>query len=249
MPSPIAENIQIFSDATGLQQAVADVWVSLAREAIAERGQFCMALSGGSTPKALYELMASTAYRQAVDWRHCHFFFGDERYVPADHSDSNYRMARTALFEQVDIPVTNIHQIDTTFSDPQDSARAYDELLQTILPCDVEGRPVFDLMLQGVGDDGHTASLFPGASILAERNCNVAATYVEKFNAWRISVTFPVIDHARHVLFLVSGSGKAQIIKTLLRDPVVSPAFPVQMIHARGRLEWYLDRDAAALLT
>ena len=248
MPISRSHQIRIFPSADSLQHALADTWVALAREAIAERGQFCMALSGGSTPKALYQLMATPAYKDAVDWQHCHLFFGDERFVPADHEDSNYRMVRNALFDHISLPVSHIHRIDTGLGEAHACASAYADELQGVVPHDEDGVPVFDLMLQGIGDDGHTASLFPGTDILRERQRHVAAAYVEKFQAWRISVTFPVIDRARHVLFLVSGAGKADIIKTLLVDPPADPPFPVQMIRAQGKLEWYLDSDAALRL-
>lgn len=248
MSTPPDYNIYVFPDSLALQQAVAGAWVDLAREAIAARGKFCMALSGGSTPKALYQLMASAEYRTSVEWDKCHLFFGDERFVPSDHADSNYRMARLALFEQVELATANIHHVDTSLADPESCAQAYDEELRSVLPHDEQGRPVFDLMLQGMGDDGHTASLFPGTSILTETNKIVAAAYVEKFNAWRISVTFPVINHARHVIFLISGKGKAEIIKKVLLDPVSEPILPVQMLSPHGQLDWYLDSDAAVLL-
>lgn len=242
-------NTKISPDLPALNIAVAEAWIALSAEAIAQRNAFHIALSGGSTPKALYQLMATDHYRQQTDWTRQHIWFGDERCVPHDHADSNYRMAREAMLDSLPIPPDNIHPVPMTDADVGKNAQDYETELLACLPKTAQGIPRFDLMLQGVGDDGHTASLFPGTTILQERDKQVAAVFVEKFNAWRISVTFPVINHARHLIVLAAGAGKADIVRTLLEDKVPDALYPVQMISPEGQLTWYLDSAAARLLS
>lgn len=240
--------ICVLDNAQALQHAVAKEWVAIAAQSISDRGCFNMALSGGSTPKNLFELISSSEYSASLDWGKCHLFFGDERFVPADHEDSNFRMAKLAMFDRIHIPVENIHPVNTAMADAHASAQAYANTLKEHLPLSDEGVPIFDLMLQGVGGDGHTASLFPGTDILNERDKEVAAAWVEKFKSWRISVTFPVINAARNIIVLVSGETKADIANQLLVQPVPETPYPIQMIEPQGQLSWYLDKDAASQL-
>jgi 6-phosphogluconolactonase len=234
------DKIQIFPTKAALYHGAAEYWGKIARLAIEQRGAFHVALAGGNTPKGLYQLLASKPYISQVDWSRVYIYFGDERYVPMDHPDSNYRMAREALLDLVPIPPQQILRIQTEFSDPQLAADNYTRLLQSSLP---EGI-CLDLILLGVGSDGHTASLFPETSILAVRNRLVAAVYVEKLSAWRISMTYPVIERARQILFLVTGVDKAPVIARVLAGPQ-GRDFPVQRLQAKGEVHWYLDADAA----
>jgi 6-phosphogluconolactonase len=240
--------IHILPDQQALNAAVAQAWHTMSNAAIAARGEFHVALSGGSTPKSLFQLLASTEWRDRFNWKHIHIYFGDERCVPADHPDSNYRMVREAMLDHLVIPAINVHRIVIDTQNILASAQAYEQVLQSHLPKTEDGIPQFDVMLQGVGGDGHTASLFPGTAILHERDKWVDAVHVEKLNAWRISVTFPIIDYARCIMMLVAGAGKAEIVHELLALAPTATPYPVQQIQPRGEMRWYLDSAAAALL-
>lgn len=238
------DNVNIYNTVATLNQAVTTRWAAIAAEAVAARGAFHVALAGGSTPKQLYTLLASEEVAAGLPWQQTHIYFGDERCVPPDHDDSNYRMARQALLDQVPIPPQQIHRIPGE-DKPDAAARAYEQLLQQHLPHDAEGHH-FDLVLLGLGPDGHIASLFPDTPILNERTRLAAAVYVEKFSSWRVSVTYPLLEQARHVLLVVAGSGKAEIVKQILSDESASGAYPVQQIAERS--EWHLDHEAAVLI-
>ncbi|MFA7095685.1 MAG: 6-phosphogluconolactonase [Gammaproteobacteria bacterium] len=242
--------VHIHPDPQSLTLAAAQRWLALARQSIAARGQFHVALSGGSTPQALYETLARPEFAQEVDWGAVHVYFGDERAVPPTHPDNNYRMAELALLRHVPIPPGQIHRMAA--DDPaniQENAAAYERELRAALPRDPDEMPVFDLILLGLGPDGHIASLFPGTAALHERERLVTAVYVEKFQAWRMTLTFPIIDRARHLMPLVSGRGKAEVVRQVLgtRDPGPEP-LPVQRLRPAGTLEWHLDAAAAELL-
>ena len=240
--------IHVLPDQQALNAEVAQALYSLSISAIADRGSFHVALSGGSTPKSLFQLLASPEWRERFDWQNIHIYFGDERCVPADHPDSNYRMAREAMLEQLSIPADNVHPVVIDTQNFSASAHAYEQVLHSTLPKTEDGMPQFDVMLQGIGDDGHTASLFPDTDILQERDKWVAAVHVDKLEAWRISVTFPVIDHARCIMMLAAGAGKAKIMRELLGQQPAAIPYPVQMIQPHGELHWYLDNAAARLL-
>lgn len=215
--------------------------------ALRERNAFHIALAGGSTPKSVYELMASEKFQKLFPWDKMHFYFGDERCVPADHADSNYRMASQALLSKVPIPQDNVHPILVDVQNISASAERYADELKTHLPVR-DAVPMFDLVLLGIGDDGHTASLFPGTDILEESTKWVGAVYVEKFNAWRISLTYPVINASANVFFIAAGSGKSNILKEVLLAEAIDTTYPVQRVNPAGELVWYMDAAAAALL-
>ena len=240
-------DLRIHGDANTLIEAVASRWVDVANEAINARGKFHVALSGGSTPRALYNLLALPEFAERIPWDRVHVYFGDERTVPPDHTDSNFRMAKEALLDHVAIPLAHIHRIKGESEDPHDAAGEYTRELTTNLPLSAQGVAQFDLLLLGVGTDGHIASLFPATPVLHERARLVEAVHVEKLNSWRITVTLPVIDHARHVLIVVSGNRKAPIIRDIFATRR-TPPYPVQLINPLGVLEWHLDQAAAALL-
>lgn len=244
------QKIIIHASVEQLNNYVAKTWVESAAEAISKHGAFYVSLAGGSTPEKLYQLLASASYINSIDWNKVHIFFGDERCVPWDHEDSNYGMAMQALLAKVSIPQENIHGVNTQLNEPQACAEQYAETL-SILPRNKDGLPSFDLMLLGMGDDGHTASLFPGTQALLEKSHWTRAVYVDKFSSWRISLTFPVINASKLVLFLVAGAAKAQTLaKVFAGQSADSVDYPVQQVKATNntQVQWCLDESAAALL-
>jgi 6-phosphogluconolactonase len=240
-------NIHSYQSVTTMNKAVVDAIVEKSSAAVQQHESFHIALAGGGTPRSIYELMATNHYQKILPWTKIHVYFGDERCVPADHPDSNYRMARQALLSKVPLPENNIHPVEIDLDNIPLTAERYEEELKKYLP--KSGTiPVFDLVLLGIGDDGHTASLFPGTDILGETHKWVAAVYVEKFNAWRISLTYPVINAAANVFIIAAGDGKQQILKEVLTSESTDEPYPVQRIKPSGGLSWYLDAAATALL-
>ena len=237
---------EIYTDAEAVAQAAARQFARCAAAAIAARGVFQVALAGGSTPRRMYQLLAAAPYRESIAWQQVQIYFGDERCVAPDHADSNYRLAWEAVLQHVPIPAQNIHRIHGEAVDVNAAAEHYAQLLRQHLPHH-EGWPCFDLVLLGMGDDGHTASLFPGTPALTEQRRGVAAVYVEKFSAWRITLTYPVINRAREVIITVTGPGKAQTLRQVFNGDRAAH-FPVQAIRAQGRLLWLLDEEAASSL-
>ena len=204
--------------------------------------RFSFVLAGGSTPKALYELLATESYRDQIDWSRCRVYFGDERCVPPDHADSNFRMAKLALLSKVPIPGDNIYRIRGEIN-PNDAAIEYGKLLKEHFD---DGGP--DLLLLGMGDDGHTASLFPGTEALKETHHRCVANYVEKFKAWRVTLSAPFMNRAENVIILAAGAGKAARLQEVLEGPQDPERLPIQLIRpASGKLTWLLDSAAAAM--
>lgn len=233
---------RIFEDADELFRAAAGRVLEVGRAAIEDHEAFHLALAGGSTPAGLYRELARQS--DALAWEQVHIWFGDERCVPPDDAQSNFRMARETLLAHVPIPESQIHRIHGE-DEPHAAAAAYDETLARALP-QGEGGWQLDLALLGLGPDGHIASLFPETDILGKRKALAAPVYVPKFQSWRVSITLPLINHAAHIMLLVSGAEKAAIVRRVLQE---GPGhLPVQLIRPRGTLEWYLDTDAAALL-
>jgi 6-phosphogluconolactonase len=238
--------VRTFDDAEAASKAAADEFVRCARTAITARRRFAVALSGGSTPKKMYQLLGGPPRRTQVDWAKVHFFWGDERCVPPDDAESNYRMAREALLSQVAVPAENVHRIEAEKPDHAAAARDYQTVLARTLGGDV---PVLDLILLGMGPDGHTASLFPRTAALAEKTRWVAPNFVPKFNADRITLTYPVLNAARQVLFVVCGADKANVLREVLEGPPDAERLPSQAVQPDGPLMWFLDSAAAARLT
>ena len=231
-----------FDNPQEVARAAADRFVEIGRAAIDERGRFSVALSGGSTPKRAYELLAGEDYRDKLDWSKSHIFFGDERCVPPDDAESNYRMANEAMLSRVALPARNIHRIQGV-GDPVANARLYEDELRTFF--NDAAWPRFDFVLLGMGDDGHTASLFPGSAALKEQQAWVAANWVEKFKAYRITLTLPAINHAAHIAFLVTGESKAERLAEVLSGENVPEPLPSQLIKpVNGSLEWLIDKAA-----
>jgi len=227
-------------------RGAAERFVELGQAAIDARGCFSVGLAGGSTPKRAYELLASEAYREQLNWSKVHIFFGDERCVPPDHSESNYRMANEALISRVSIPPPNVHRING-LGDAVANASLYEDELRTFF--NAASWPRFDLVLLGMGDDGHTASLFPGTKALVEPRAWVVANWVEKFGTFRITLTAPAINHAANIAFLVTGATKAERLLEVLRGALDPEKLPSQLIQPLdGSLFWLVDKAAAGRL-
>src|SRR5215469_2042551 len=201
-----ARTIRVFADVEFLDKAAAQEFVRCAREAIAVRGRFTVALSGGSTPRRLYQLLASEPFRTQVDWGRVEFFWGDERCVPPDHPDSNYRMAREAMLSHLPIPAEHIHRLEGERADRDAAARDYEAIIAGVFGVTAGGEPpALDLNLLGMGTNGHTASLFPYTKALDETARWVVANFVPELNADRLTMTRPMLNRSREVLFVVAG--------------------------------------------
>jgi 6-phosphogluconolactonase len=238
--------IIICHDAAALNQKAADRFNLLANEAAANTGRFTAALSGGSTPKALYSLLAAPEYKESIPWSKVHLFWGDERCVPPDHQDSNYRMAREALLSKITIPTDNVHRMAGE-KDPQVAAAEYEEQLKMFFQLTAGALPRFDLILLGIGEDGHTASLFPGNAALEETQRLVVAPYIEKFQTYRITLSLPVINEAAVILFLIAGKSKSAIVKKILEANGEASRLPAARVQPKnGKLIWLMDQEAAS---
>jgi len=232
-------------DADDLARKAAEQWIALTAAAIAGSGRFAVALSGGSTPKILYSLLAAPEFRERIEWNRVHLFWGDERCVPPDHAESNYRMTREALLSKIAIPSENIHRMAGE-KDPATAAAEYEQKLRNFFQTK-DAAPRFDLILLGLGEDGHTASLFPGSTALKETVHWVATSYVERLHAHRLTLSLPAINAAAQVSFLVAGESKSAIVKALLgqdSNPIQYPAGHVRPV--TGELSWFVTQDAAA---
>jgi len=238
--------IRIVADGE-LARAGATEFAAHAAAAVQERGIFAVALSGGSTPKSLYQLLASDEkWRATLPWPKIHFFWGDERHVPPDDANSNYRMAHEALLSKVPIPPENVHRIRSEEADALVAAGQYSRDLSHFFQTSPGQLARFDLVLLGLGADGHTASLFPHTLALQEQERWVFANWVESLNSYRITLTLPILNNAASVLFLVGGAEKSDILRAVLAGDG-STTYPAQLIQpATGRLIWLLDRSAAA---
>jgi 6-phosphogluconolactonase len=242
--------VHIFEDSVELAAEAADLFLWLAEQAIGARGRCTVALSGGSTPKSIYSLLASS-HAGRLDWSRVFFFFGDERCVPPSHPESNFHMAQTSLFLPLSLPAARIFRMRGEL-DPQVAAAEYEDGMRRTLEPSTGGWPRFDLILLGLGPDGHTASLFPGTDALKEQNKWVAPGLAPNGVRQRLTITLGVINHADVVLFLVTGAGKSRIVKEVLEPSSLDEAgqHPASLVRpSHGRLLWFLDSPAAAELT
>lgn len=236
--------LNIFNAENEVLDALAKHFVEVANEAIAARGKFSVALSGGSSPKKLYEMLAST-YHDKIDWEKVHFFFGDERYVPQTDKDSNFLMVKNALFVPLMIDYANVYPVDTSLS-PADAAKKYDEEIEEFFG---DEDISFDLILLGLGDNSHTASLFPYTPVLHDRTPGVKEVFLPDQKVYRITLNAPMINEAQHIAFLVYGQGKAEAVRHVLEDDEDIEEYPAQLIEPIvGEIEWFLDEAAASLL-
>jgi 6-phosphogluconolactonase len=235
-----------FPDAGSLYVEAAERWVSIAAQAVAERGSFSVALSGGNTPRGLYELLASAPYRDRIDWSKTHVFWGDERRVAPDDEQSNYRMAFESLLQHVPIPESQIHPIDGLGLSSA-IVRDYDDALWKHFRFDRKDWPRFDLVLLGMGEDGHVASVFPGTRAVSDLSSRVIIITIPKLNAERVTLSLPVINHARHILIMVAGESKAAALKEVLYGEARPSTYPAQAVSpVDGELVWLVDQAAAA---
>jgi len=242
------EKIVVCRDREDLGERSAILFVRLVQEALLIRGRFAVALAGGTTPRTLYQRLANRPFSDQIPWKEVHLFWGDERAVLPDNPDSNYRMAHETLISHVPIPPGNVHRMPAEMSDLQAAAKQYEETLRRFFNRPKEGWPSFDLALLGIGSDGHTASLFPGSPGLNEKERWVAAPYVEKLKAARLTLTLPVFNHAKQVVFLISGRDKAPIMKEILQDYPHSNEIPAALIRPEEMRWFFLDQEAAALI-
>jgi 6-phosphogluconolactonase len=239
--------IRILDTPAELFQAAAEEFAEVANAAVQTQGKFTVALSGGSTPRGMFNLLAGEKFAW-LPWRKFYFSWGDERHVPPDHPDSNYRMAYEALLSKVPVPKENVFRVPTEDKDADSAAHAYEETLKTFFKLRPGEVLRFDLILLGMGPDGHTASLFPDSVALHEGKRLVVANWVEKFKTFRITFTYPVINNAACVKFLVAGEDKAPALHEVLENK--DSGLPAQHVRPRnGKLIWLVDRAAASQLS
>ena len=250
MKSPPRE-IKIVADSEALCQEAADEILGRITATLRGVELFTIALSGGSTPKNLYALLAgSTPYLDEIPWSKIHFFWGDERHVPPDHPQSNFRMAREAMLSQAPVPDQNIHRVRAEEPNADKAAAEYEQEIRAFFKLANGQLPCFDCILLGMGSDGHTASLFPGTVALQEKQRLVVANYVDKFQAYRITMTAPVLNNAETIIFLVGGKDKAETLQKVLEDDPQPNLFPSQLIQpSHGQLLWIIEQAAASRLS
>mgnify|MGYP003769146811 CR=1 FL=1 len=236
---------ETFHTAGSLFKASAWLIVELYNKAMEEKGIFTIALSGGNTPKKLYELLATTEYSKKINWKNVYVFWSDERCVPSSSEENNSHMASLALLNNVPIPKENIFPVPVNF-EPAKAASRYEQMIKTFFKTT---EPHFDLILLGLGEDGHTASLFPGTDILNEKKALVKQVYLTEKKMYRVSFTIPFINNAKNILFLVTGKEKSSIVKKIFSRSTNKQPYPARMIKpVKGNLLWYFDRPAASLL-
>jgi 6-phosphogluconolactonase len=246
----VKDGISVFESVESLSRAAADRIVASMRATLCVQPHFSLVLAGGSTPRRLYRLLAEDdALRESIFWKSVHLFWGDERHVPPEHPRSNYRMAAESMLHRLPLPAANIHRIHCEAGDAGTAAGQYEEHLQSFFQTGERGLPRFDCVLLGMGADGHTASLFPGSGALQERRRLVIADLPPAVGEWRVTLTLPVLNQARRVLFLVSGGEKARSLRRIFVDERDLEPLPAGRVRPhRGRLHWLVDRAAAQLL-
>jgi 6-phosphogluconolactonase len=238
-----AGTLRVFDAPADVAAALADTFLATARDAIAERGSFAVSLAGGTTPKAAYALLAQGPRANAIDWNAVNIYFGDERCVPPDHEQSNYKMANGAFIRALAIPDAHVHRMHGE-DDPANAARAYrDDVIASL-----GAQPRFDLVMLGMGPDGHTASLFPGSDPLTDNDALVRAVYSQSQSQWRITLTPALLNAARAVVFAVEGSGKTATLAKVREGPYDPITYPSQIIAPTdGTLTWLADKAAAGV--
>lgn len=241
--------IRVLTTPQELFSAAAEEVVRIADQGVKERGRFTIALSGGSTPKSLYNLLATNA-RTTLPWDKMFFFWGDERHVSPDDAESNYRMAADTMLSKVPVPPGNVFRFATENPDAAAVADNYEKTLRKFFQLAPDGVPSFDLILLGMGPDGHTASLFPSTAALHEKTHLAVANWVDKLKTNRLSLTLPVLNAARCVAFLVSGIDKAAVLRSVLEENVPGEQYPAKLVQPKnGKVIWFLDRAAASSLS
>jgi 6-phosphogluconolactonase len=242
-------NLEIFKDIDQLSQALAEWITSLIEETLTRKNSFSFVLSGGNTPKKLNSLLASLPYKERIDWGKIHIFWGDERAVPFEDERNNARMAFDTLLDIVDVPRNQIHIMDTSLP-PDEAAAEYAESLYEFFGTDVLPAQTFDLVLLGMGDDGHTLSLFPGTPVIHEEKLWAASFFLKAQNMNRITLTKNVVNHSNHIVFIISGSDKANALYQVLEGERNPDLYPSQVIiPTQGELHFFTDKAAASKLS
>ncbi len=245
----LEQKLILLADAATVAQRAAEEFARLAADMIARQGRLTVALSGGSTPRQMYRLLAVPPLSNRIDWRRVHLFWGDERCVPPDHDDSNYRMARETWLDRIAMPAANVHRMPADYPDLTVAAGSYANELRVFFGQQRGGVPSFDLILLGLGTDGHVASLFPGTPALTETTRLVADNPVPQLKTTRLTLTLPVINAAAHVWLLVTGAEKAEMVAHALQPAATAPPIPAQLVRPeQGTLTWFLDHAAVAQL-
>jgi 6-phosphogluconolactonase len=251
MPAPAQRDIRILADSAAITRRAADEFVKAASDSVAKNGVFNVAFAGGSTPRALYSLLADDpAYCAKIAWDKMRVFFGDERHVPPDSSESNFRMASEALFSKGLLKPEQIARIKGEYPDTEKAALEYQLVLRAYFQLKDGEYPRFDLVLLGMGDEGHTLSLFPGTKALHPGDRIVVRNWVGKFYTERITITAETANHANRVMFMITRADKAPALKAVLEGPYEPEQLPAQLIQPKsGNALWLIDRDAAKMLT
>jgi 6-phosphogluconolactonase len=240
------QNVYVFARKDDISSFIIETWSEISKEAIERNGIFSTALSGGKTPIDLYHQLSGV--KETLPWDKTHLFLVDERFVPLEHRDSNYRMLKETLLDHIPIPQGNIHFIPTKRSTLQASAMAYEDDLRKFFRLSQDQFPEFDFLLLGLGEDGHTASLFPGTPVLDDTIHLAAPVSMDEIRHPRITLTLPVINNAKHILFLVTGKNKASMLRKIIEGEVAS--LPASMVHPdKGKLIFVIDREASSQLS
>ncbi|MBA3632086.1 MAG: 6-phosphogluconolactonase [Acidobacteria bacterium] len=241
--------IKIFPDLNKLNQIAAEKFITIGNRAIEQNGRFAVALAGGSTPKLLYRLLTTTQFKNKIDWTKVFFFLGDERNVSPENQESNFRTANENLFKPLQIPAENIFRWQTELTNAEKIAENYAQTIKNFFDLTENEFPRFDLILLGMGDDGHTASLFPFTTALSETEKIAVSNRVEKLDTTRLTFTFPTINNSLNIIFLIGGASKAETLQQVLEGEFQPEKFPSQAVKPRsGNLFWLVDEQAAQLL-
>lgn len=241
--------IRVFQNLEELSQAAAARFAEITAQPRSDNRPFSIALSGGHTPKHLYELLATQEFSSRIPWSNVHLFQVDERCVPPTSTESNYRMIREAMLDKIPLPSGHFHRMTAEQPDRDAAARSYARELQTIAAESSAKWPRLDLIFLGLGEDGHTASLFPSSAALEEEKLAVCPNWIEKLGMWRLTLTYPVLNAAARIIFLVAGAEKAKIVRRILRSPQGTPLYPAQRVKpSNGTVTWFLDEAAAQFL-
>jgi len=239
--------VYVYDSVDVLKEAATELIVQQAINTVAQQSHFSIALSGGTTPVGVYQRLVSDKWLKRFPWEQTQFVFGDERYVSADNVQSNYKMAMEAFLQSAPVNAEHIYPVPTDCEHPDDCAERYERTLREALKSEgASDLPVIDLVLLGMGDDGHTASLFPDTEILTESVSAVAAVYVDKLESWRISMTFPLLNNAKQVVILVTGENKAAVLAEVMKSAATS--YPIQKIQNQNGILWLVDQSAASQL-
>lgn len=248
MPRKTIADYLVYDTPQRLAHAAAEVFAKYAADGVAARGVARIAISGGSTPKRMLALLAEEPFRSQISWERLRFYWVDERCVPSDHADSNYRMTREQLLSKVPLAEENVFRMEGELN-PEDGASRYEATLRNSFRLEGAEAPAFDLVLLGMGDDGHTASIFPNTSAIDAMGTLVAANHVPQKDSWRITLTWPVINHGRRVVFLVEGAAKAEVLREVLLGGYDPDRLPAQLIRPEnGQIGLLLDAEAARRL-